>query len=73
METRCPRCNTPLPADAVECPTCAYGDVEDIVLLEAQAPGAARPQPVKSSALPRILAATALLIVVMVVIFAAVR
>ena len=73
MEARCPRCGTELPADAVECPTCAYGDVEDIVILEAQATGSAPPQPVKSSALPRILVALTFLIVVIVVIFAAVR
>ena len=80
MQRHCPRCGAELAADATECPTCAYGDVEDIVLLEAKAPGsrgapreeqgAAPPTP---SALPRVLAALAILVVVIVAIFAALR
>jgi hypothetical protein len=73
VEARCPRCGTELTADAAECPTCAYGDVEDIVLLEAQASGTVPPPAVNSSTLPRVLAALAFLVVVIVVIFAAVR
>jgi len=71
----CPRCGAGLPADTVECPTCAYGDVEDIVILEAQPPGPARPEPPAAtpSSLPRVLAALAILIVVIVAIFAALR
>jgi hypothetical protein len=73
VEARCPRCGAELPADAVECPTCAYSEVEEIVLLEARTPGAVRPQPPNPSALPRVLTALAFLVVVIVVIFAAVR
>jgi hypothetical protein len=73
VEARCPRCGAELPADAVECPTCAYGDVEDIVLLEAKPPIAPRSEPTASSALPRVLAALAVLVVVVAVIFTAVR
>jgi len=73
VEANCLRCGAQLPADAVECPTCAYGDVEDIVILEAQSPIAPRPEPADSSALPRVLAALAFLVVLSVVIFAAVR
>lgn len=73
VEARCPRCGADLPADAVECPTCAYGEVEDIVLLEAQSPFPPHAEPAHPSALPRVLAALAFLVVVSVVIFAAVR
>jgi hypothetical protein len=54
----------------LECPTCAYGDVEDIVFVEAQSPGAPRPAPMSPSPLPRVLAALAILVVVIVAIFA---
>ena len=73
VEARCPRCGAELPADAAECPTCAYGEVEDIVLLEAQASGLVPPPEADSSTLLRVLAALAFLVVVIVVIFAAVR
>lgn len=73
MEAHCLRCGAELPADAVECPTCAYGDVEEIILLEAQSPMTVQPQPASPSALPRVLAALAFLVVVSVVVFAAVR
>ena len=74
MEARCPRCGSELPADAAECPICAYGEVEEIIILEAQAPGAAPAGPAaRPSALPRVLAALAVLVVVIVIIFAAVR
>jgi hypothetical protein len=73
VEGTCPRCGAELTADATECPTCAYGEVEEIVLLEAQAPGAPRSAPAKPSALPRVLAALAILVVVIVAIFAALR
>jgi hypothetical protein len=70
----CPRCGAELPVDTIECPTCAYGDVEDIVLLEAQSPRPVRPEPPATpSSLPRVLAALAILIVVIVAIFAALR
>jgi hypothetical protein len=58
-------------ADTVACPVCAYGEVEDIVILEAQAPGLARPEPVSRNSFPRVLIPLAILIVVLVVIFAA--
>jgi hypothetical protein len=78
VQAQCPRCGAALPADAAECPICAYGDVADIVLLEAQAPGAPRPAPAEppppnTTALPRVLAAVAILVVVVVAIFAALR
>jgi hypothetical protein len=73
VEAHCPRCSAELPADAVECPICAYGDVEDIVLLEAQSPLTPRPEPADPSPLPRVLAALAFLVVVIAAIFAAVR
>ena len=75
MLAHCPRCGAELPADTVECPICAYGDVEDIVLLEAQTPRPASPEPptMSPSSLPRVLAALAILIVVVVAIFAALR
>jgi hypothetical protein len=74
VEARCPRCGAELTADAAECPICAYGEVEEIIILEAQAPGAAPAGPAASpSVLPRVLAALAFLVVVIVVIFAAVR
>jgi hypothetical protein len=69
----CPRCGAGLAADAAECPVCAYGEVEEIVILEAQPPGPLRPEPADPSSLPRVLAAVAFLIVVIVVIFAALR
>lgn len=72
-EARCPRCGAELTADTAECPTCAYGDVEEIVLLEAQASGMAPPPAANASTLARVLAALAFLVVVSVVIFAAVR
>jgi hypothetical protein len=62
-----------LPADATECPVCTYGDVEEIVLLEAKPPGAARSKPAGPSPGPRVLAGLAILVVVIAVIFAAVR
>lgn len=73
VEARCPRCGAELSADAVECPTCAYGDVEEIVLLEARPPVAPHSEPADASPLPRVLAALALLVVVIAAIFAAVR
>ena len=73
MQPHCPRCGAELPADAAECPTCAYGDVEDIVILEAQAPGLPRPEPIPPSSLARVLVLLAFLVVVIVVIFAALR
>lgn len=71
MQAQCPRCGTELAADATECPVCAYGDVEEIVLLEAQRPGLPSPAKPGPSALPRVLAAVGFLVVVIVVIFAA--
>jgi len=62
-----------LTADATECPVCAYSDVEEIVLLEAQRPGAPAPATPHRSPLPRVLVALAILIVVIVAIFAALR
>ena len=62
-----------LTADATECPTCAYGDVEDIVFIEAQRTGAPRPGPLNSSPLPRVLASLAILVVVIVATFAVLR
>jgi hypothetical protein len=83
VQPHCPRCGAELTADATECPTCAYGDVEDIVFVEAQPTGAReyggppretqRPAPVNPSPLPRVLAALAILIVVIVAIFAVLR
>jgi hypothetical protein len=73
VDARCPRCGAELAADATACPTCAYGEVEDIVLLEAQAPGVARQTPATSSPLPRVLAAVAILVVVIGAIFAVLR
>jgi hypothetical protein len=62
-----------LTADTAECPTCAYGEVEDIVILEAQ-PLAPLAHPAEGrSSIPRILALLACLVVVIVVIFAALR
>ena len=71
MQAQCPRCGAVLAVDATECPVCAYGDVEEIVLLEAQPPGMPPPAKPGPSALPRVLAAVAFLGVVIVVIFAA--
>jgi hypothetical protein len=73
VEAHCPRCGAELTADATECPVCAYAEVEDIVLLEAQAPGAPPPAPANPSPLPRVLTALAILVVVIVAIFAALR
>ena len=73
MDRHCPRCGAELAADATECPTCAYGEVEDIVLLEAQAFGAPRQTPANPSPLPRVLAALAILVVVIGAILAALR
>jgi hypothetical protein len=73
VDRHCPRCGAGLAADATECPTCAYGEVEDIVLLEAQAPGAPRQPAADPSPLPRVLAAVAILVVVIGAIFAALR
>jgi hypothetical protein len=70
VEAHCPRCGALLTADATECPTCAYGEVEDIVLLEAQAPEQPRPAPANPSPMPRVLAALAILVVVIVAIAA---
>jgi hypothetical protein len=72
VEGRCPRCGAQLTADAAECPTCTYGDVEDIVLLEAQASGMVPSRVSATSSLPRLLGLLAFLVVVIVVIFAAV-
>jgi hypothetical protein len=67
----CPRCGAELTADTTECPVCAYGDVEEIVLLEAQRPGSFPDEPTGGrSALPRVLAGLAILVVVIVAIFA---
>ena len=71
MQAHCPRCGAELTADTADCPVCAYGEVEDIVILEAQAPDLPRPEPVDPKAVPRVLVPIALLIVVLVVIFAA--
>lgn len=71
MQARCSRCGAELTADAAECPVCVYGDVEEIVLLEAQAPGASRPDPGRPAPSPRLLVVLAILLVVLVVIFAA--
>jgi hypothetical protein len=73
VQPHCPRCGAELTADATECPTCAYGDVEDIVFVEAQPTGAPGPAPVNPSPLPRVLAALAILVVVIVAIFAVLR
>jgi hypothetical protein len=73
VEGRCPRCGAELAADAAECPACAYSDVEDIVLLEAQASGMVPPPVAATSTLPRLLGLLAFLVVLIVVIFAAVR
>ncbi|MEW6474628.1 MAG: hypothetical protein AB1679_20435 [Actinomycetota bacterium] len=73
MQASCPRCGAGLTDDAAECPVCAYGDVEEIVLLEAQRPGFPPPPPAGSSLMARVLTALAFLVVVIVVIFAAVR
>ena len=73
MEGRCPRCGAEVTADATVCPTCAYGEVEEIVLLEAQPPRAPNPVPGNPSPLPRVLAALAILVVVIGAIFAALR
>jgi hypothetical protein len=62
-----------LAADSAECPTCAYGEVEDIVILEAQPLEGSRPDGDGQSAVPRILALLAFLVVVIAVIFAALR
>ena len=65
-------------ADTTDCPVCAYGDVEEIVLLEAQPAGPLRPSPPDPSPpdpspIARVVAALAILIVVIVVISAALR
>ena len=73
VQSPCPRCGAELTVDATECPVCAYGEVEEIVILEVQPPGAPRPAVAGPSALPRVLVALAFLVVVIVVIFAAVR
>jgi hypothetical protein len=70
VEAHCPRCGAGLAADAVECPVCAYGEVEEIVILEAQPPGTSRSEPGSPSTIPRVLVAVAFLIVVIVVIAA---
>jgi hypothetical protein len=70
VQAHCPRCGAELTADAAECPTCAYSDVEDIVLLEAQATGSPLPAPVDPSPLPRVLVALAILVVVIAAIIA---
>jgi len=66
----CPRCGAELTADATECPVCAYGDVEEIVLLEAQRPGSLPSEPSGRSPVPRVLAVLAILVVVIVAVFA---
>ena len=71
VQAHCPRCGAELTADTADCPVCAYGEVEDIVILEAQAPGVARPEPDSPNSSPRVLVPIAILIVVLVVIFAA--
>jgi hypothetical protein len=69
---RCPRCGAELTADAAECPVCAYGDVEDIVIVEATVPGLPRPAPERSGRpSSRILVLLAFLVVVLVAIFVA--
>lgn len=73
MQGNCPRCGAALTADTTECPVCLYGDVEEIVLLEAQPPRPSPPAPPRPSVLPRVLAALAFLVVVIAVIFAALR
>jgi hypothetical protein len=84
VQSPCPRCGAELTVDATECPVCAYGEVEEIVILEVQRPpaggyggvpreGQPRPAVAGPSALPRVLVALAFLVVVIVVIFAAVR
>ena len=50
-----------------------YGEVEEIVLLEAQPPGAPRSEATGASPVARVLAGLAILVVVIAVIFAAVR
>jgi hypothetical protein len=71
VQAHCPRCGAELSPDATECPVCAYGDVEEIVLLEAQPPGLPPPATSRPSAVPRVLVAVVFLVVVIVVIFAA--
>jgi hypothetical protein len=73
VQAQCPRCGAALTADAAECPICAYGEVEDIVLLEAQALGTPAPGAAGRSPLPRLLAWAAFLVVVIAAIFAALR
>jgi hypothetical protein len=75
VQRQCPRCGAELTADATECPTCAYGDVEEIVFVEAHRPDAPpQPAPVANqSTMPRVLAALAILVVVIVAIFAVLR
>jgi hypothetical protein len=69
----CPRCGADLTADATECPVCAYGDVEEIVLLEAQRPGFPNTERPGQLPGPRVLAAVAILVVVIVAASALLR
>ncbi len=73
VQANCPRCGAALAADAVECPTCAYADVEEIAVLEAQPPGEIRRATPEPSSVPRVLAGLAILVVVVAAIFAALR
>lgn len=73
MQANCPRCGAALTADTTEWPVCAYGDIEEIVLLEVQRPGTARPAPRPPSPLPRVFAGLTILVVVIAVISAALR
>jgi hypothetical protein len=72
VQARCPRCGVELTADAAECPVCVYGDVEDIVIVEATAPGLPRPEPERSGRpSPRVFLLMAFLVVVLAAIFVA--
>jgi hypothetical protein len=70
VQRQCLRCGAELTADATECPTCAYGEAEDLVLLQAQMPGAPQPLPASPPSIARILATLAILVVVIVAIIA---
>ncbi|HET9769499.1 MAG TPA: zinc-ribbon domain-containing protein [Acidimicrobiia bacterium] len=72
MQARCPRCGAELTADAAVCPVCAYGEVEDIVIVEATVPGVPRPESERSGRpSSRIFVLVAFLVVVLVAIFVA--